>query len=236
MPKRRTVSRYGLPVLLLFAALLLASTPGMAATEDDPKGSGQESEQQPAEPAAAETPAEQTAPPATAAAPTLNVARPLTLDTIADKAARYPDYPYILNEYGNQLLHRGRLVESESVYEKAVKLSPNFVQAWNNLGLSYQAQRKFGKAKRAYKKALDLAPNFAIVHYNLGTAYQASGNYNKMIASYQRALELDRRLSLPAFNPQVGANQHLSAVLLQIYTDRGGSAYYPVLSAYPDGK
>jgi len=233
MLKGRAVSLQCLLVIPLFAVLMLASTPGPAQTGDDPEVPDQESSQQPA---AAGAPAAQAAPAVTAAAPTLNEARPLALEALADKAARYPDNPYILNEYGNQLLHRGRLVEAEAVYRKAVKLSPNFVQAWNNLGLACQAQREFGKAKRAYKKALDLAPNFAIVHYNLGTAYEASGSYNKMIASYQRALELDRRLSLPTFNPQVGTNHHLSAVLLQIYTDRGGSAYYPVLSAYPDGK
>jgi tetratricopeptide (TPR) repeat protein len=219
-------------VLTMFAALLVAPTPALLFAQDEPPA------EDPASPdsASEEQPAAEATPAGTTGAPTLNKAKPLALDTLADKAARYPDNPYILNEYGNQLLRRGRLAEAEAIYERAVDLSPNFVQAWNNLGLAYQAQRKFGKAKRAYKQAIELAPNFAIVHYNLGTAYEASGSYKKMISSYQRALELDRRLSLPEFNPQIGTNEHLSAVLLQIYTDRGGSAYYPVLSAYPDGK
>ena len=231
MRQRRTTTRVGMLVLTMFAALLVASTPALpAAQEEQAAPDTDKKEEQPRTEAAPDAtppaPAE-TAP--TSASPTLNKAKPLALDTLADKA-------YILNEYGNQLLRRGRLADAEAIYERAVDLSPNFVQAWNNLGLAYQAQRKFGKAKGAYKQAIELAPNFAIVHYNLGTAYEASGSYKKMIASYKRALELDRRLSLPEFNPQIGTNEHLSAVLLQIYTDRGGSAYYPVLSAYPDGK
>ncbi len=75
-----------------------------------------------------------------------------------------------------------------------------------------------------------------MVHYNLGTAYEASGSYKKMIRSYQRALELEPRLSLLEYNPQVGVNEHLSAVLLQSYVDKGGSVYYPVMSAYPNSK
>ena len=227
MRQQRTTTRVGLLVLTMFAALLMAPAPALLAAENESPA---------ADPESAEQPSAEPAPAGTTAAPTLNKAKPLALDTLAAKAARYPDNPYILNEYGNQLLRRGRLVEAEATYERAVEFSPNFVQAWNNLALAYQAQREFGKAKRAYKKAIELAPNFAIVHYNLGTAYEASGSYKKMIASYQRALELDRRLSLPEFNPQIGTNKHMSAVLLQIYTDRGGSAYYPVLSAYPNGK
>lgn len=233
--------RYGMPPMFaIFAAALVASTPPLTAAQDEPPAAEQSKadEQASGEAATGETatPAPSPAPAETPGTPMLNPAKPLDLDTLADKAARYPENPYILNEYGNQLMHRGRLAEAEVIYERAVEISPGFIQAWNNLGLSYQAQRKFGKAKRAYKKALDLAPNFAVVYYNLGTAYEADGDYTKMIASYQRALELDRRLALPQFNPQIGTNEHLSAILLQSYVDRGGSVYYPVLSVYPDGK
>jgi len=232
-------------VFTMFAALLVAWTPALPATQDDPPAGEEQAETPPAPPAedtSGDATTEDAARPApspaaeTTDAPTLNKAKPLALDALADKAARYPDNPYVLNEYGNQLMHRGRLVEAEAIYERAVEISPGFVHAWNNLALSYQAQRDFSKAKKAYKKAIELAPNFAMVHYNLGTAYEASGNYKKMIASYQRALELDRRLSLPEFNPQIGTNEHLSAVLLQSYVDKGGSEYYPVLSAYPESK
>jgi tetratricopeptide (TPR) repeat protein len=169
------------------------------------------------------------------AAPTPTTAIKLDIDTLAAKVARYPDNPYLLNEYGNQLLRKGRLDEAVQAYSEAVDLNPEFVQAWNNLGLAYQAQRRFNRARRAYGEALDLAPNLAIVHYNLGTAYEALGNYQKMIRSYQRAIELDRDLATLEHNPQLAANRHLSAVLLQIYVDRGGSVYHPVLSAYPKG-
>ena len=227
MRQRRTTTWSEILMLTMFAVLLAAHAPALiAADEELPAPDTTKAEQPPAEPAPAET----------TAAPGLNTANQIDLGSLAAKAARYPDNPYILNEYGNQLLRRARLVEAVASYAKAVELNPNFVQAWNNIGLAYQAQREFGKAKRAYKKALDLAPNFAMVHYNLGTAYEASRNYDKMIRSYQRALELEPRLSLLEFNPQIGLNRYLSAVLLQNYVDKGGSVYYPVMSAYPDSK
>jgi len=245
MRQRRSAARWEVTVLALFALLLMTWSPALQAVQDEAPAPDSASEEQSPAPkpasagqASAGAPADATAeaPAAgTGSEPILNKAMPLDLETLADKAARYPDNPYVLNEYGNQLMHGGRLNEAESVYKRVLEINPNFVQTWNNLALAYQAQRKFGKAKRAYKKALKLAPNYAIVHYNLGTAYEATGSYKKMIASYQRALELEPRLAQPEFNPQIGINTHLSAVLLQRYIDRGGSEFYPVLSVYPDG-
>jgi len=229
MRHRRNVARLEVAVSAIIALLLMAWSPALPAAQDEAPAPDPASDVQ----TPATGPAESAA---TTSAPSLNKAMPLDLETLADKAARYPDNPYVLNEYGNQLMHGGRLDEAESVYKRVLKINPNFVQTWNNVALAYQAQRKFGKAKRAYKKALKLAPTYAIVHYNLGTAYEATGSYKKMIASYQRALELEPRLAQPEFNPQIGINTHLSAVLLQRYIDRGGSEFYPVLSVYPDGK
>ncbi len=227
MRQRRTTTWSGILMLTMFAVLLAAQAPALIAADEESPAP---------ESARVEQPSAGSATAAATAAPGLNAARQIDLEALAAKAARYPDNPYILNEYGNQLLHRARLSEAAAIYARAVELNPNFVQAWNNLGLAYQAQREFGKAKRAYKKALELAPNFAMVHYNLGTAYEASGDYVKMIRSYQRALELEPRLTLLEFNPQIGVNEHLSAVLLQSYVDRGGSVFFPVMSAYPNGK
>ena len=227
MRQRRTTARCGILMLTMSAVLLAAQAPALiAADEELPAPDTARTEQPPAGPAPTET----------TAAPRLNAAKQLDLGSLAAKAARYPNNPYILNEYGNQLLRRGRLVEATASYAMAVELNPNFVHAWNNLALAYQAQREFGKAKGAYNEALELAPNFAIVHYNLGTVHEASGSYTKMIKSYQRALELEPRLSQLDYNPQIGVNKHVSAVLLQSYVDKGGSVYYPVLSAYANSK
>jgi tetratricopeptide (TPR) repeat protein len=165
--------------------------------------------------------------------PVLNRAEPIDLNAIAAKAARYPDNPYVLNEYANQLLQKGRLDDAVAFFNKAVSLNPEFTQAWNNLGVAYQARSEFSKATKAYKTALALSPNYAQVHYNLGANFDAMGKYKKAIRSYQTAFELDPGMLDLKQNPQLATNQHVTAVVLQTYVDRGGNAYFPVVSAYP---
>ena len=74
------------------------------------------------------------------------------------------------------------------------------------------------------------------MYYNLGSAYDATGKYHKAIKNYQRALQLDPGLLQLKNNPQIATNKHLSAILLQTYVDQGGSAFFPVVSAYPESR
>jgi outer membrane protein OmpA-like peptidoglycan-associated protein len=83
-----------------------------------------------------------------------------------------------------------RSVESRmSLLERAVALCPSYAQAWNNLGVAYEAQGKFMEAERAYRKALDLAPDFIAPHAGLGDAAMALGRWQEAVLSYERFLE-----------------------------------------------
>ena len=99
--------------------------------------------------------------------------------------------------------------------------------------VAYQARSEFSKAAKAYKTALALSPNYALVHYNLGANFDAMGKYKKAIRSYQTAFELDPGMLDLKQNPQLATNRHVTAIVLQTYVDRGGNAYFPVVSAYP---
>ena len=217
MRNRRAARRVGFG-LLMALVVLVAPWPVMAQADEDatpaPSGSAEPS-------------------PASDDRPVLNRAEPIDLNAIAAKAARYPDNPYVLNEYANQLLQRGRLDDAVAFFMKAVDLNPEFTQAWNNLGVAYQARSEFGKAAKAYKTALALSPNYALVHYNLGANFDAMGKYTKAIRSYQTAFELDPGMLDLKQNPQLATNRHVTAIVLQTYVDRGGNAFFPVVSAYP---
>ena len=159
---------------------------------------------------------------------------PVGLSVLARKVARHPGIPYLLNEYGNELVRNARLKEAEARYLEAVTLDPEFLIAWHNLGVARFALGEFRKAEKAYKRALEIAPYYAMAHYNLGVAQGARGAYNKALASYQRAIELDPGLLRPENNPQISSNRHLAAILLRAYLDRGGSVLLPVQSVYSD--
>ena len=158
---------------------------------------------------------------------------PVSLSVIAEKVARYPHNAFLLNEFGNQLLEAGRVNEAELRYRQAVDIDPQFVMAWNNLGVARSALGKLKGAKGAYERAVRISPTYALAYYNLGVAHDAMGHYEKAVKNYERAIQLDPGLLNPRNNPQIASNRHLPAVLLQAYMDRGGSFVQPIQSAYP---
>lgn len=162
-----------------------------------------------------------------------NPARPVGLDVMAEKVARYPEVALLRNELGNLLVESGRLEEAVTHYRKAVKLEPGFATAWNNLGVAMAGLGRHNIAIAAYRKAIKAVPAYALAYYNLGAAYDARGRYTRAVASYQKAIELDPGLLDLRQNPQVASNRNLAAVLIGAYLDRGGSVVLPVQSYYP---
>jgi Flp pilus assembly protein TadD len=93
----------------------------------------------------------------------------------------------------------GKLPQSATELEQAVKLSPRQAVYFNHLGVTYRQQGQFDKAREAYEKAIALDANYAAPHLNLGILHDLYLN------DAPRALELyDRYLALsPAGDPQV---------------------------------
>jgi tetratricopeptide (TPR) repeat protein len=60
--------------------------------------------------------------------------------------------------------------------EKALKIKPNFAEAYNNIGSSYIALKEYKKAIPALEKAIQLKPDFTIAKNNLQLALSAQKN------------------------------------------------------------
>ena len=102
--------------------------------------------------------------------------------------------PELGGPYANLgVIHRqqGKLPESASDLERAVKLSPNQPVYLNQLGITYRQQGRFDKAREAYEHAIAADPNYAAPTLNLGILYDL------YLGDAARALELyDRYLAL----------------------------------------
>ena len=157
----------------------------------------------------------------------------LSLEALANKIARHPGVPFLHNEYGNMLLHAGRLEEALAQFLRAQGMNPESARLANNVGVANQAMQRYGAAKKAFKLAITIAPAYAMAHYNLGTVYDAQGRYSRAIDSYQKAIDLDPSLLDVRVNPQVAGNRHLAAILSQSYIQRGGAVIFPTESSLP---
>jgi|TARA_Y100000294_G_scaffold178106_1_gene207566 Tfp pilus assembly protein PilF len=77
------------------------------------------------------------------------------------------------------------------VYQKAIKVQPNYAKAYNNLGNVFKEIGEQKKAKNFYEKAINIQPNYANTHYNLGLILRELGENKKAITSYQKAIEIN---------------------------------------------
>jgi tetratricopeptide (TPR) repeat protein len=82
-------------------------------------------------------------------------------------------------------------------YEKALKEDPNFVFAWDNLGLNYRLMNNYDKAIECYERSLKIDPKGQMPLQNIAVAYQYKKEYQKALDAYKRLSVLDRN------NPEI---------------------------------
>lgn len=93
-----------------------------------------------------------------------------------------------------------------TLFENAIKVTPDNPLAQNNLGAALYDDGRFDEAMVYYKKAILIAPEFTEALSNLGAAYYKQENYDKAVFYFEKALK----------NRKKDANAHdkLGVVLL----------------------
>lgn len=87
-------------------------------------------------------------------------------------------------------------------FKEAVRLKPDFAEAWNSLGNSYVSIAFYRWAIGCYQKAIRLKPDYAEAWWGLGGSYARSGN---------RSAALEAVRELRKYDPQ-HANQLLNMI------------------------
>lgn len=95
------------------------------------------------------------------------------------------------NQLGRVLFNAGHPPQSQSAFEKAIALKPEFAEAWHNLGHVLRAQNRLEEADKAYTRSIELAPNYRSALLNLGVVKFALGKNNDGLEYFNKLLELD---------------------------------------------
>ena len=98
--------------------------------------------------------------------------------------------PQGLKAQGNQHFLANQLEAAQACYEKAIKLDPNYADAYVNLSAIYQKQAHYVEAKQALKQALTLQPRLWQAHLNLGLMADTLAQPEEAIQHYQQLLAL----------------------------------------------
>ena len=75
-------------------------------------------------------------------------------------------------------------------FQQAIKLKPDYIDAWNNLGWAYSQSGKFAEAVDAFQQLIKFGPNNPQIWSNLGGAQAGQGHEADAIAAYQMAIQL----------------------------------------------
>jgi Ca-activated chloride channel homolog len=94
-------------------------------------------------------------------------------------------------EQGVKLIKAGELEEAIKALKQAIKLKPDYVDAYFRLGETYGQMDDFKKAADAYKQIVKYTPTSVVAYTKLGGAYYEAGERKKAIDAYTEALRLD---------------------------------------------
>ncbi|MGD0088403.1 MAG: tetratricopeptide repeat protein [Planctomycetota bacterium] len=122
--------------------------------------------------------------------------------------AQRPDNPRARCGLGLALADEpGRLDDAIEQYREALKLTPKYAEAHNNLGIALLEQGRLEEAREHFQEALRIRPNFAKAHSNFGEALLRQGRLDEAIAHCQEALQLNPK--------QAEAHNNLGNALFQ---------------------
>ena len=71
------------------------------------------------------------------------------------------------------------MADARRYLEQAVRLRPNYPEAWNNLGMISAQEGHAEEAIADFKQSLLLEPTYSVALLNLGNLYRSRGNYEE---------------------------------------------------------
>jgi tetratricopeptide (TPR) repeat protein len=107
------------------------------------------------------------------------------LALLEDAVRRGEQSPQIWHLLGISLYRLNRFQDSQSSYERALQLEPNFPAALNSYGFLLQDMGYVQEAKNAFEKAVQIAPEFSMARLNLGMAQLKLGDWEAGWDNYE---------------------------------------------------
>lgn len=121
----------------------------------------------------------------------------LELTALGCSSSRWldPNSPSTLVFYeGTQKIEQGKFEEGAEILRNALKIRPDFPEAYVNLGAALAALGRIDEAVTAVRESIRLEPKYALSHASLGRLLTIKKEHKEAYEHLQKAVELDRRL------------------------------------------
>ena len=101
---------------------------------------------------------------------------------------------------GNRLAFQGNYSNAIPLYNEAIKLNPQYEEAYINRGNCYRYLKNYDAAIADYSKAINLNPNEAAYYSNRGNSYYKIQKYTQAMADFNKAIELNPKFWRTYYN------------------------------------
>ncbi len=93
---------------------------------------------------------------------------------------------------GNELYYQKNYQGAISKYNDAIKLNPNYADAYNNRGAAYDELKNYQQAISDYNQSIKLNPNNATAYFNRGLTYANLQNYQQAISDWTQSIKINK--------------------------------------------
>ncbi|GAL94912.1 MAG: tetratricopeptide repeat protein [Microcystis wesenbergii TW10] len=108
---------------------------------------------------------------------------------------------------GVKRLQQGDLEAAINNFNEAIRLNPNYAQAYGNRGIAYSRLQQYDQSLADYNQFIRFNPNSAAAYYNRATLYDKLGDSQKAIADYDPAIRLNPNFTQAIRGREIAQNK-----------------------------
>ena len=96
---------------------------------------------------------------------------------------KYPNVPLLFNIIGACYKSLGQLNHAVKMFESAVNLKSDYVEAYKNLGITFKDLNRLNDAVKSFEKAIEIDSNNAVLHFYLANIFEELEQFENAIRS-----------------------------------------------------
>lgn len=104
------------------------------------------------------------------------------------------------NNRGAKLLDQGQFEQAEQELKTAVELSPDYAEAYSNLGILFKKRNNLDRAMEYFQKAAGINPDYASAFNHIAAVHIARGEFDLAVKAADRAIKKEPTFAEAIYN------------------------------------